>query len=187
MQKTINKQLLIIGGTKRNIGKTTLIEKIIQKFSSEFDIIAFKIKTIYPYDSFFHGKDRNPLAKNENFRLIEEKNKEGIEDTNRMLNAGAKKVFKLKTKANFIFDGFNEITKVGNKRTLFICESNSLRKHVIPALYLFVKEKNNNEMKPSAQEVVKFADKIILTDGKKHNFSINEIFIEDFKWELKKL
>ena len=41
-----NKHLLIVGGAKRDVGKTTLIEKIIMKYSSEYDIVFLKIKTI---------------------------------------------------------------------------------------------------------------------------------------------
>jgi len=181
------KNLLIIGGTKRNIGKTTLIEKIIKKFSPNFDIVAFKIKTIYPNDTFFHGTDRNPLSDDEMFRLIEEKNTNGNEDTNRMLKAGAKRTFKIKTKANNIIEAFEELKNIINPNSLLICESNTLRKTIIPAIYLFVKEEYTNDMKPSAKEVINFADRIILTNGIKHNFSVNDIFIKDMKWNIKML
>lgn len=180
------KSLLIVGGTKRNIGKTTLIERIINKFSSEYNIVAFKIKTIYPNDSFFHGKDSNPLRENENYRITEEIKRIGIEDTNRMLNAGAKRVFKIKTKAGFITDAYNELKEITNKKTLLICESNTLRKEIIPSLFLFVKEDYSDEMKPSASEVIKLADKIILTNGKVHKFDLQEIIIRKNKWKIKK-
>jgi len=179
-----DKQLLIVGGTKRNIGKTSLIERIIKKFSSDYNIVAFKIKTIYPNDTFFHGTDRNPLSADEKFRLIEEKNTNGNEDTNRMLKAGAKKVFKIKTKATNIVEAYKELKNKINSNSLLICESNTLRKTVNPTIYLFVKEANYEDMKPSAKEVIKFADKIILTDGKKHNFNIEDIFVENKQWFL---
>ncbi|NPA44770.1 MAG: hypothetical protein GXO49_04480 [Chlorobi bacterium] len=180
-----DKQLLIVGGTKRNIGKTSLIERIIKKFSSDYDIVAFKIKTIYPNDTFFHGTDTNPLSADEKFRLIEEKNANGNEDTNRMLKAGAKKVFKIKTKANYISYAYEELKNKINNNSLLICESNTLRKTVNPSIYLFVKEANSNDMKPSAKEVIKFANKIILTDGKNHDFNIEEICVKNNMWLLK--
>jgi len=180
-----NNQLLIIGGTKRNIGKTTLIERIIEKHSLKHKIIAFKIKTIYPNDDFFHGKDNNPLKENENYRITEESKKTGIEDTNRMLKAGANKVYKIKTKAGFILTAFNELIEKTDIDSLLICESNTLRKNIKPSLYLFVKEDFSDKMKPSAKEVIQYADKIILTDGKKHKFDTNEIIIEDLNWRLR--
>jgi len=181
-----HKNLLIIGGAKRNIGKTTLIERIIKKFSSEYNIIAFKIKTIYPNDNLFHGKDKKPLLKNENYRITEETSRKGVEDTNRMLKAGAKKVYKIKVKSNYISEAFLELEKNGNKNKLIICESNSLRKYISPSLYLFVKELNSNEMKPSAKEMVKFADKIIITDGKNHNINLETLKVEEGRWIITK-
>ncbi|MCF6365995.1 MAG: hypothetical protein L3J35_07300 [Bacteroidales bacterium] len=183
--KTENKQLLIVGGTKRNVGKTTLIEKIIKKFCNEHDIISLKIKTIYPDDYFFHGKEKNKLTAEEKFRITEEKNKTGNEDTVRTLKEGAKKVFKIKTKSGFIEEAFQEFIKNIEKRTLIICESNSLRKYIKPSLFLFIKEQNSDEIKPSAKEVIKYADKIITTDGIKHYFNINSLHINDLSWHMR--
>ena len=54
-------QMLLIGGATRNVGKTSLSARIINKFAHE-QVVAIKIKTIYPNDSFFHGKyDQNKL------------------------------------------------------------------------------------------------------------------------------
>jgi len=180
-----NKQLLIVSGTKRNIEKTSLIEKILTKFSSEYDIISLKVKTLYPGDNFFHGKDRNPLTKNEKFRITEEKNKIENEDSNRMLNTGATKVFKIKTKSEYIEEAFINFINLIDKESLIICESNSIRKHIIPGIFLFIKEKNSNKMKPSAREVIKYADKIIITEGNEHNFNVNDLIINNSIWELK--
>ncbi len=178
-----HKNLLIVGGTKRNIGKTTLIERIIKKFSPEYEIIAFKIKTIYPNDDLFHGKDNSALLKTENFRITEEANPKGIEDTNRMLNAGAKKVYKIKVKSNYIGEAFLELEKTTNKNSLIICESNSLRKYITPALYLFVKELNSDNMKPSAKQMIQFADKIITTDGENHDINLKYLEVINGRWK----
>ena len=179
-----NKQLLIIGGAKRNDGKTTLIEKIIKKFSPEYNIVSLKVKTIYFNDDYFHGKDRIPLTKKENFRITEERNNIGNEDTNRMLNAGAKRVFKIKTKSNYIQEAFLNLILQIEGNTLIICESNSLRKYVIPASYIFIKEEGINEMKPTAKKMIKHADRIINTDGKSHDFDINNLKIINACWFL---
>lgn len=179
--------LLIVGGTKRNIGKTSLIERIIKKFSPKYDIIAFKIKTIYPNDAFFHGKDRSPLLETESFRIVEEHSTKGIEDTNRMLNAGAEKVYKIKVKSDYIAEAFLELEKNVSKKTLIICESNSLRKYITPALYLFVKELNSDIMKPSAKKMLKFADKIITTNGKKHNINLETLKVDNMTWIISKI
>lgn len=176
--------VLLIGGAVRNVGKTTLVSKIIKKFSSENDIIAVKIKTIYEKDIFFHGTDKNPLKSEEKYRIFEEINKTGEEDTSKMLNSGAKRVFKIKTKRRFAENAFNEVMNKIDYSSMIICESNSIRHALKPGLFLLIKNENSNNIKPSASELQKYADKIILTDGKKHNFNIENLKIENNCWKL---
>jgi len=40
------------------------------------------------------------------------------------------------------------------------------------------------EMKPSARELEKFADKIIFTDGNNHNFDFKTLKFESSIWKL---
>jgi len=180
----INK-MLMIGGASRNVGKTTLIMDIINEFSKNNNIVAIKIKTIYEGDNFFHGKDRSPLGENEKFRIIEEKDINSGEDTAKMLKSGAKRVFKIKVKSQFISEAFSEIYKIIDRNSFLICESNSLREAVKPDLFLLIKHKNNVEMKPSAKKLEKFADRIIYSDGKKHDFSKGDLQIIESKWMIK--
>ena len=175
--------LLIIGGASRNVGKTMLTSRIIQKFSNEVPIIAIKIKTISEGDSFFHGKDRNPLTDSEKFRISEE-TQTGNEDTNRMLSAGAHRVFKIKTRKEYLSEAFSQFKKVLTTDDFIICESNSLRYFIKPALFLFIKMKNSEEMKPSASDLIKYADIIIPSDGKKHDFNLNRLKVIEKKWVL---
>ena len=56
-----------------------------------------------------------------------------------------------------------------------------------PGLFLFVNEDYSNSMKPSAMEVMEFANKIILTNGKNHQFNLSNILIENSEWKLKML
>lgn len=81
----LNKQILLVGGATRNVGKTTFICRIIEKFSREVPIVALKIKTLRKDDAYFHGKDRNPLKENEFFRITEE-TVSGNEDTQKMFS-----------------------------------------------------------------------------------------------------
>ena len=182
----IKLEILLIGGATRNVGKTTLTCRIIEKFSSNNNIIALKIKTLYEGDSFFHGKDRKPLHENEKFRITEEKDKSGDEDTSKMLRAGAKKVFKIKVKSQFINQAFAEINNRVGEGKAIICESNSLRKEVVPSVFLMIKSENSDKMKPSARKLQKFADKIIYTNGKIHNFELENLEFVNNSWNLRK-
>jgi hypothetical protein len=177
-------KMLMIGGATRNVGKTTFSCAVIEKSSRNHLIIGLKIKTIYKGDNFFHGKDQNPLKGN--YRIIEELDNSGSEDTMRMLKAGAKQVFRIKVKSEFIKEAFYDFFRQIPENSFILCESNSLRKVVKPGLFLMIKHKNSNEIKPSAKELEPFADKIIFTDGEKHDFNLKNIEIKNEQWMLKR-
>ncbi len=176
--------MIMIGGATRNVGKTSLTGKILKKLSAENYIIGLKIKTLYTGDHFFHGKDRHPLADNEKYRIIEEFDNTTAEDTAKMLLAGAKRVFRIKVKSEFIADAIQELNAKIQETPLFICESNSLRTVVKPGVFLMIKHQDGRAMKPSAKRLQQFADRIILTDGKKHDFDIASIAITKNTWKL---
>ncbi len=176
--------LLLIGGATRNVGKTTLVSKIIKKFSLKYDIISLKIKTIYKGDNFFHGNDKNPLKEEENYRIFEELNKAGDEDTSKMLKSGAKKVYKIKTYSENIMEAFEQVLRKIEDKSILLCESNSLKSVIEPDLFLIIKNKNSKDIKPSAFELQKYADEIIYTDGKNHDFDIDCLIIENGRWKL---
>lgn len=177
------KGLLLVGGAKRNVGKTTLVCKIINHFSKVENIVGLKLKTIYDGDTYFHGKDIKSFFSK--YQLIEELELESIEDTGKMLRSGAKRAFLLRSKSDCLLEAFSFFLSKLNEKDLIICESNSLRKFVEPDLYLFIKSKENLEMKPSAAELEKLASLIIYTDGIKHNFELNQLKIENHEWIIK--
>jgi len=175
--------MLMIGGATRNVGKTTFVCKVIEKFSQLLPIVAIKVKTIYEGDSFFHGKDKNPLT--ENYRIINEVDATTEEDTALMLKAGAQKVFRVKVKSNFIEQVFKELQDILPKNIVWICESNSLRLAVKPSLFIMITNQLNNNMKPSAEQLLPFADLIVVSDGKTFNFSENNLtYSETYGWKF---
>lgn len=175
MQKLEN--LILIGGGSRNLGKTEFVSQLISKYKKQHEIIAVKIKTIYEGDSFFHGKDRNPLTSD--YRITEFSEAKDKEDTSRMLNAGAERVFKIKSKNSSLGKAFRELlSQINTQDKLIICESNSLRDFFIPHKFFLILGTNNQEIKPSAERLLKFADKIIYSDGKKFDIKLeNVIFV----------
>ncbi len=181
-----NTRLLLIGGAVRNVGKTTLTAKIIKKFSQNNNIIAVKIKTIREAETKYHGKNRNPLIENEKYRITQITTADNNSDSGKMLNAGAKYAFKIKTKSEFIDLAFAEMMKsVSNKNNLIVCESNSLREYIEPAIFLLILKKDSNEMKISAKKLKHLADKIILSDGKHHDFDAEQLYVKNNVWKLR--
>lgn len=177
-------KIIIIGGATRNVGKTTFSCALIESLAAKHHIIALKIKTLYQGDDFFHGHDHNPLKGN--YRIIEELEQNGKEDTERMLKAGARQVFRIKAKNEYLEDAFKVFSRQIPENSFVLCESNSLRKIIKPSVFLMIKHRNSDEMKPSAKELEPLADKIIFTDGMNHYFDINNIKIENEKWTLKR-
>jgi len=162
--------LILVGGGSRNLGKTEFVSQLIAHTKEKYDIIALKIKTIYEGDNFFHGKDLKPLKSD--YEITEYTKSNDSEDTSRMLQAGAKKVFKIKAKNNYLGIAFSEfLSKTNTENKLIICESNSLRDYVIPQYFFIILGTENAEIKPSAQRLLKYANKIVYSDGK--NFDIN--------------
>lgn len=180
----MEKSLILIGGSSRNVGKTTFVVRLIEKFAKEYTVVGLKIKTIYEGDDYFHGKNRNPL--DSDYRLIEEFDHASNEDTAKMLRAGAKRAFKLKVKSEAILHAYVNLKELLTETCLIVCESNSLRKVVKPAVYLLIKHRDDEKMKPSAKELEKYADKIIYTNGEQHDFNLSEILIKNDKWFLER-
>jgi molybdopterin-guanine dinucleotide biosynthesis protein A len=72
---------------------------------------------------------------------------------------------------------------IGND-AISICESNSLRQIVEPELFLITRNKDSNVWKNSAQQVRKYADRIVVSDGSNFDLSLDRIKLADGKWTL---
>ncbi len=136
--------LLLITGSKRNIGKTTLACRVINLHSKETDLTAIKIS------SHFH--ENTPglklLAKTENFILFKELNRNTNKDSSRMLNAGAKHAFYFEVKKGKIKQAFNFFLENHDPGMPIICESGSLAQIFEPGVRLHlitVEGKNTGE------------------------------------------
>lgn len=174
--------LLLVGGSSRHVGKTTLICDIIKNFSKSVPIIAIKIKTLHENDQRYHGKDMFPWI--EDYKLFEEFDPGNNTDSSNMLRAGALRSFKLKVNALKLEEAFKSFLNLFNSRVLIICESNSIRKITIPDLYLFVQQKNNSIIKPNAIELEKYIDERVYCDDMQYNFDIKKLQISESCWLL---
>ena len=81
-------QMVLIGSTGRNSGKTTLAVELIKKYKDKFPVIALKITTIHNKDRKCHrGGDGCGACTNMkgNFELLEESGKDKNKDTSLLL------------------------------------------------------------------------------------------------------
>lgn len=154
--------MILIGATARNSGKTTLALSIIKKFKSRVPVFGLKVTTIAKRNGgCIHGGEGCGACsslKDANFEIAEEKNDSGNKDTSMLLAAGAQRVFWLKVLFSHLDEGIEAVLKMIPEGSLIICESNSLRKIVEPGVFVMVKNSEDSFVKKSAEEVIGQAD-----------------------------
>ncbi len=150
---------LIIGGTGRNIGKTTLTEKIIKRFGKEVPVTAVKIANIKPAEQTFHG---HPVPSfQDKIRIIRETRTNGNKDSMRFLKAGATVSWYIQTEDAFLPETFPEIEKILNEASWVVCESNNLRRFIRPALFIMVKGEEDTASKKNTPALLQQADVVL--------------------------
>lgn len=130
--------LIIIGGSSRNVGKTSLCLDLISRYAPDLEITGLKISAIKPYDAIHHGT-HDRMLNGRNFRIFEEQHTGSNKDTARMLKAGAKRAFYIEALEEHMpeaFAGFREIYETTGP---IISESRSLRNLAIPSLFILIK------------------------------------------------
>ena len=181
--------MIMVGAGDRNAGKTEFVCSLIRKFGSEHNITGIKVTAINELDNGCHrgGEDCGVCTKFEgNFRITEETNDiSNNKDTCRMLAAGAKKVFWLRVLKSHLEEGMAALLELIGRERVMICESNSLRNVVEPGLFFMVRNDKAAEPKPSAKEVIEYADDVVLFDGNQFDIDINSIKFVDGKWKMK--
>lgn len=170
-------QMILIGSSSRNSGKTTIAMELIKQLKNRSPIIGLKVTTIQQKNSKCpRGGEGCGTCSNMkgNFELLEETNANAKKDTSLLLSTGAEKVYWLKCLKTHIKPAIEEFMLQVPKDTLIICESNSLRTVVNPGIFIMVKNSQNNIIKNSASEVIHNADIIIENDFKNNINSITE-------------
>lgn len=183
VDNAVLKNLLIIGGTGRNVGKTEFVCRLIGKISCSAEVFALKVSAVYPDEEIFHGDHGKDEASG---RLTEEFRRNGDKDTIRMLKAGARRVFYLRSDGVGIKEGFRDFLRMVPEHAAIVCESNSLADAVKPAALIMVKGAGG-EVKRRAVSQLERADLVIVSDGKS---GFQEVQLVDFDpvsgWQLLK-
>ncbi|MGK0551430.1 hypothetical protein ACSFB8_06135 [Enterococcus faecalis] len=151
--------MIQIGSTGRNSGKTTLAKAIIAQLSDKYELYGLKIITITGARGVCQrGRVGCGICTSldSGFELVEEINKKGSKDTMQMLAAGCRKVYLLKVFHGQLLVGFRAFLQKLPHQALVICESNSLREVVVPGLFIMLI--NQQRQKKTAAQVFKLAD-----------------------------
>ena len=177
---SVNRRLLIVGGTGRNTGKTEFCCRLIAKISRCADVYALKVSAILPDEALYHG-DHRGLKGN---RLFEELRHDTDKDSSRMLRAGASRVFYLQGDDNNIRAGYREFTRQVPDHSVVVCESNSLATIVRPAL-LVVVTSAAGPVKPRSRPLLESADLMVISDGRTGFPELDRISLDaEKRWQL---
>ena len=156
------RNMIIIGGASRNVGKTELVCGLIRRFSFERDIVSLKISGINPGNGPVHGQHGPPPDK---FDLMRETGREGIKDSSKMLLAGAGRAYYLRTRDEYLPEAMDHFFSIEGQDAVIICESISLRKIITPGLFVIVRSDSEESVKRSLGEVLHLVDLTIVSDG----------------------
>jgi hypothetical protein len=140
--------LLVVAGTGRNSGKTTLVCRIIEQFS-HLGITSIKISP--------HFHDPSPglihISGKPGFEIYEETVSNPIKDSSRMLQSGAAKVYYIQAREESIYEAFSAVCMNLAADQPVICESPSLINYLTPGLFVImiatngINPKNTNDLK----------------------------------------
>ena len=160
------KQMILIGATGRNSGKTTLALQIIEKYKGKMPIIAFKLITVREHgDICPRGGQGCGICKGlKGCFDITEEICDGTKDTMLLKKAGAKHVYLIRAFKENVKEALEEALKLVPEGTLVLCESNSARLVVEPACFIMIESGTSSSVKPTAQAVLEYADVVLKQD-----------------------
>jgi len=184
--------MLLIGATDRNVGKTTFACEMISRHNVANSVIGIKITVIKESNGKCPrgGQGCGVCSSLKgNYLITEEIDASTKKDTAQMLNAGASKVFWLRVLDSSMKEGVNALLKKIKKKTdksvILICESNSIRKVIEPGLFIVLNNSDTDYIKPSCKSVISYADKVLSLINDNSQVDFNRFYINYGNWYFK--
>lgn len=172
--------MLLISGTGRNSGKTTLACSIINRFCKHYPIVAVKIT---PHMHVAKTSEKTVFADNQIIIEIENTPSSG-KDSARMLAAGACQSVFVMAADRHLPEAIEKLFLLSGHDSLIVCESGGLRNYVEPGLFIIVDNPGNMERKPSACKLAPLCDKWVTFDGEMFDFQLSSIEINHMEWSI---
>jgi len=153
--------LVVIGGHSRSVGKTSVVAGLISALP-EFEWTAAKITQYGHGICSANGEACDCATGDHSWAISEEGDLQGNSDTSRLLEAGAKRVFWVRTEQGRLAEAMPTLRQRIHSAKNVILESNSILKFLRPDLYLMVLDPSTADFKTSAREFLDRADAVIL-------------------------
>lgn len=152
--------LVVVGGHTRNIGKTSVMARLIGGFAS----LGWTAVKITQYGHGICSLDGQPCGcepREHGFALTEEKNPRGRADTCRYLAAGARRSLWLRARQGQLSAAVPALHAALAGAQWVIIESNSILEFVRPVVFLFVLDSSATDFKASARRFIERADALV--------------------------
>lgn len=178
--------MLLIGSASRNAGKTLLASRLLAAIAPARAVNAFKVTMLRPEEPVCARRaDGCPgcATHADAFCLAEETEPAGSKDTQRLLAAGAHRVFWLRVRPPHLAAGAEALLAALGNEMPSIGESNRLRTCVEPDLFLMVR-RPGAETKDSAAAVLAYADCLIDSDGRTFGLDLARLQLTGRGWRL---
>jgi len=165
--------ILLISGSGRNSGKTTLACNIIKHLSKSREVIGLKIS---PH-VHLTGKNQEIIMQEEHFSIFRESDSNSGKDSSRMLDAGAMEVYFVLCDDENLWRIEKNLIKIASKGYPVICESGSFAKRYTPGLHILVKGENPDNAKKSYRYNLEMANLVVLSEK-----AINEAYSQSIDY-----
>lgn len=166
--------IILVSGSGRNVGKTTLACNIIKELSADHKVFGIKISPHFHKTSEL----QKLICEGKGYKIYKELDTDSGKDSSRMLDAGAEEVYFIQCNDDKIKFAFESISDLLSSDSAIVCESGSFANKYKAGLHLLLIGEQADETKKSYQHNLKNADYII----RRKDFNTEEIFF-DLKYE----
>lgn len=160
--------MLLIGATGRNVGKTEFACALIHIHARRIRTVGLKITAISDTGGNCpRGGEGCGVCTtlDGHFTITEERDPLGSKDTSRMLRAGAHRVLWLRVLREHLMEGVKALLEMIPAGTAIVCESNTARRILEPGLFLMIRPEGPCITKPSAVDLMPLADRLVTFSG----------------------
>lgn len=170
-----SKRIILLAGNGQNVGKTTFACQLIQHLKK----LNQKVYALKVSPHFHDVQPPHTIYRDEKFILSLEKRNNTGKDSSRYLNAGADESFFLQVHDENLEKAIKYTFSFIPKDVFVIAESGGMRSFIHPALFFFLKKKDDQELKEKAQEWPELADQVIHFNGSEFDFDVDKIIVEN--------
>ena len=181
--------MLMIGATGRNTGKTELACRVIRHHAARVPIAALKVTTVVRTDgSCPRGGEGCGVCSTlgEAWCVTRELDADSDKDTSRLLGSGAREAYWLRVRHEALEEGAAGLLAHVPAGWVSVCESNSLSRVIEPGLFLQVRAASERSTKASARAVASLADRVVVSDGTDFDLPPDRISLLDGQWALRR-